>query len=129
LQDNYYVSQLAVLDAVKRRVSFNFICLATSFKIDVFVRQDRAFDRSVLDRAETETVLHREVLCHADNFRAPQAARLHPLKPYFCFAPCVDGTFTIDRDHPFTGRYRYLITDAKPDAGWLDRQWESWCGK
>ena len=69
------------------------------------------------------------VLCHADNFRAPQATRLHPTKPYFCFAPCVDGSFTIDRDHPFQGRYRYLVTDAKPDADWLDRQWEAWCGK
>ena len=25
------------------------------------------------------------VLCHRDNFRAPQAARLHPTKPYFVF--------------------------------------------
>lgn len=68
------------------------------------------------------------VLCHGRNFRAPQAARLHPTKPYFCFAPCVDGAFTIDREHPFAGRYRYLITDAQPDAAWLDQQWEQWCG-
>ena len=69
------------------------------------------------------------VLCHPDNFRAPQAARLHPTKPYFCFAPCVDGTFTIDRDHPFRGRYRYLVTDAEPDAKWISQQWETWSGK
>jgi hypothetical protein len=68
------------------------------------------------------------VLCHADNFRAPQAARLHPTKPYFCFAPCVDGAFTIDRDRPFRGRYRYLITDAKPGPEWIQQQWEKWCG-
>jgi hypothetical protein len=66
------------------------------------------------------------VLCHRDNFRSPQAARLHPTKPYFCFAPCVDGEFTIDRDHPYRARYRYLITDAPPDATWLDRQWMIW---
>ena len=42
------------------------------------------------------------VLCHRDNFRAPQAARLHPTKPYFVFSPCVDGEFIIDREHPFT---------------------------
>ena len=69
------------------------------------------------------------VLCHADNFRAPQAARLHPTKPYFCFAPCVDGEFRIDREHPFHGRYRYLITDAEPDADWLDAQWREWSGE
>jgi hypothetical protein len=69
------------------------------------------------------------VLCHADNFRAPQAARLHPTKPYFCFSPCVDGTFTIDRDHPFEARYRFLVTDTEPDAAWIDQQWQAWCGE
>jgi len=68
------------------------------------------------------------VLCHTDNFRAPQAARLHPAKPYFCFTPCVDGAFAIDREHPFKARYRYLVTDAEPDARWIDQQWEAWCG-
>lgn len=68
------------------------------------------------------------VLCHKDNFRAPQAARLHPTKPYFCFAPCVDATFVIDREHPFQARYRYLVTDSQPNAEWLDKQWDSWCG-
>ena len=68
-------------------------------------------------------------LCHADNFRAPQAARLHPTKPYFCFAPCVDGAFQIDREHPFRGQYRFLVTDAKPDSQWLDDQWQQWCGQ
>ncbi|MEQ9411878.1 MAG: PmoA family protein [Fuerstiella sp.] len=69
------------------------------------------------------------VLCHPDNFRAPQAARLHPTKPYFCFAPCVEGSFTIDQKHPFKGRYRYLVTDAEPDAAWLNQQWQSWSSK
>ena len=68
------------------------------------------------------------VLCHKDNFRAPQAARLHPTKPYFCFAPCVDGSFSIDRERPFHSRYRFLITDARPDGEWLDQQWAQWCG-
>ena len=68
------------------------------------------------------------VLCHADNFRSPQAARLHPTKPYFCFAPCVDGEFAIDREHPYTARFRYIVTDSKPEPKWLDQQWEAWCG-
>ena len=66
------------------------------------------------------------VLCHRDNFRSPQAARLHPTKPYFVFSPCVDGEFIIDREHPFTSRYRYLITDAAPDSKWLNQQWDAW---
>ena len=69
------------------------------------------------------------VLSHVNNFRAPQAARLHPSKPYFCFAPCVDGAFTIDRDHAFKGRYRFLIADTMPDAAWIDQQWKTWCSE
>lgn len=75
---------------------------------------------------ETATIA---VLCHADNFRAPQAARLHPTKPYFCFSPCVDGAFTIDREHSFESKYRYLITDAEPNADWIEQRWKAWCGE
>jgi hypothetical protein len=67
------------------------------------------------------------VLCHANNFRAPQAARLHPSKPYFCYAPCIDGEFVIDTEHPYEARYRYLVTDARPDPEWLNEQWQAWC--
>jgi hypothetical protein len=63
------------------------------------------------------------VLCHPKNFRAPQSARLHPTKPYFCFAPCIDGSFVIDRARPFVGRYRYLILDRRPERSWLETQW------
>jgi len=56
LQNDYYVSRPAVLEAVRRRASFNVIHLATSFKIDVFVSQDRDFDRSVQGRAATEVL-------------------------------------------------------------------------
>lgn len=69
------------------------------------------------------------VLGQADNFRAPQAARLHPTKPYFCFSPCVDGPFVIDREHPLISRYRYLLTDAEPDSQWIEKQWQNWCGE
>ena len=66
------------------------------------------------------------VLSHPSNFRAPQAARLHPTKPYFCFAPCVDGSFTIDGNQPYRARYRYVITDAEVDAARLDQLWQVW---
>lgn len=69
------------------------------------------------------------VLSQADNLRAPQAARLHPTKPYFCYTPCVDGQFAIDQQHSLLARYRYLITDAKPDVQWIEKQWKNWCGE
>ncbi len=68
------------------------------------------------------------VLSHAENFRAPQPARIHPTKPYFVFSPCVDDEFLIDRDHPLTNRYRFLITDLPADSAWIQQQWTTWCG-
>ncbi|MCA9033858.1 MAG: PmoA family protein [Planctomycetaceae bacterium] len=66
------------------------------------------------------------VLSHSHNYRAPQAARLHPTKPYFAFSPCVDGEFSIEKAHPYESRYRYLIIDGPADAGWIDEQWNAW---
>jgi lysophospholipase L1-like esterase len=66
------------------------------------------------------------VLCHKDSFRAPQAARLHPTKPYFAYSPCIDGEFSIDRQHDYRASYRYLITDTPPDADWINQQWDRW---
>ncbi|WP_417735721.1 PmoA family protein [Rosistilla oblonga] len=74
-----------------------------------------------------------EVVCitmlgHADNFRAPQPARLHPSMPYFCFAPCVTGEFQITKDQPYEASFRFLVTDGKPDPAWIEQQWQAWCG-
>ena len=63
---------------------------------------------------------------HPSNFRAPQAARIHPTKPYFCFAPCVDGAFSIDRQSPYRARFRFLVTDNPPEPAWVDQQWHAW---
>ena len=56
LQSDFYISGEAVLDAVRRRGCFNLIHIATSFKVDVFVSQQRAFDRCVDDRAATDVI-------------------------------------------------------------------------
>jgi hypothetical protein len=66
------------------------------------------------------------VFCHRDNFRAPQAARLHPSKPYFVFSPCVDGEFVIDKLNPHHNKYRYIVTDEPPDNACLNEQWNAW---
>ena len=68
------------------------------------------------------------MLSHPSNLRAPQTARLHPIKPYFCFAPCVEGKFKIDRKHPYRAKYRILVTDTKPTQQWIEKQWQSWAG-
>jgi hypothetical protein len=49
----------------------------------------------------------------SQNFQHPQPVRLHPDKPYFCFAPCVLGEFAISRERPLVSRYR-IVTHAGP---------------
>ena len=66
------------------------------------------------------------LLSHRDNFRAPQAARIHPTKPYFCFAPCVQGQFEITKENALRASYRFVVTDHIPEPNWLDGQWRAW---
>lgn len=69
------------------------------------------------------------VLCHPSNFRAPQAARLHPTKPYFVFSPCADGQFQIGPGETYRARYRYLIFDGNMEQDWLQEQWEQYASE
>ncbi len=46
----YYVDEGMIRDAIARRASFNILHLLTSFKIDLFVQKNRAFDREFLAR-------------------------------------------------------------------------------
>ncbi|WP_345683752.1 PmoA family protein [Novipirellula caenicola] len=63
------------------------------------------------------------MLGHRENFRAPQAVRLHPSKPYFCFAPMVDGEFTLAPNDTYTNRYRYIAHDDAPDSEAIQQAW------
>ena len=55
------------------------------------------------------------MLDHPANFRSPQPVRLHPNKPYFCFAPMVPGAFEIAPGRPYVSRYRLVLHDGRPD--------------
>ncbi|MBD3258178.1 hypothetical protein GF377_07070 [candidate division GN15 bacterium] len=66
------------------------------------------------------------VLGHPDNFRAPQHVRLHPTKPYFCFAPMVLGPFEIASGEAYVSRYRFAPYDGEPDAELADRLWQDY---
>lgn len=66
------------------------------------------------------------MLDHPDNFRSPQPVRLHPTKPYFCFAPMVLGAFEIAPDRPYVSRYRLVVHDGPPDAAAIDRLWRDY---
>ena len=66
------------------------------------------------------------LMCHPDNFRFPQPVRLHPDKPYFCFAPMVGGQFTIQPGEEYVSRYRYSIHTGRPDAEAANRLWHDY---
>jgi len=52
----YYINRGAVSDAVARKLWFNAIHMATTFKIDVFVVKDRAYDRVALGRIRRDSL-------------------------------------------------------------------------
>ncbi len=60
------------------------------------------------------------------NYQHPQPVRLHPDKPYFCFAPCVLGEFTISREQPLVSHYR-IVTHAGPaNSALYDKLVDQW---
>jgi len=56
LRDAYYVPEERIRDAVARRASFNVIHLDTMLKVDVFVSQDRPFDRRAFERSQPASI-------------------------------------------------------------------------
>jgi len=66
------------------------------------------------------------ILCHPDNFRAPQPMRLHPTEPFFCYAPSQLGDWEIPPGKPYVSRYRFIIADGPPDKTGLERLWNDY---
>ncbi|MEW6302104.1 MAG: PmoA family protein, partial [Verrucomicrobiota bacterium] len=66
------------------------------------------------------------ILCHPDNFRAPQPLRLNPKNPQLCWAPSQDGDWEITPGKPYISRYRFIIADATADAADIDRLWNNY---
>ena len=72
------------------------------------------------------------VLCHPDNFRAPQPMRLHPTEPFMCYAPSQLGDWKIEPGQNYVSKYRFVVHDGKPDperleALWLNYAWPPQC--
>jgi hypothetical protein len=69
------------------------------------------------------------VLIHPSNFRFPQPLRLNPKNPQLCVAPSQDGDWAIEPGKPYVSKYRLLVFDGKPDAKWIQAQWQSYAQK
>lgn len=63
------------------------------------------------------------ILCHPENFRAPQPVRLHPSMPYFCYAPLVLGEFQIGENAPLVSNYRFVTHIGEVDPDETNRMW------
>ncbi|MEM7014006.1 MAG: PmoA family protein [Verrucomicrobiota bacterium] len=66
------------------------------------------------------------VLSHPSNFRFPQHVRLHPEKPYFCFAPMVEEPFEITNNEAYVSRYRYLVHTGEVDVDLINKHWDAY---
>lgn len=66
------------------------------------------------------------VLDHPSNFRAPQAMRINPDQPFFCYSPSLLGQWEIMPGKPYISRYRFIVYDGEPDKAELDRLWNDY---
>jgi lysophospholipase L1-like esterase len=66
------------------------------------------------------------MMCSDSTSPDGMTARLHPSKPYFCFAPCIETDFKITDEEPHASHYRFLITDKAPETEWIKKQWIGW---
>ena len=66
------------------------------------------------------------IFCSPKNFRAPQHVRIHPNKPYFCFAPMVEGPFKIAPGRKYVSRYRYLVTSEAINPEKIEKHWKNY---
>ncbi|HSL42017.1 MAG TPA: hypothetical protein VK897_01205 [Anaerolineales bacterium] len=55
LQDEFYIDEEMIADAIQRNFSFNIIHRETMFKVDVFIPSPRPFLQAQLERAERQT--------------------------------------------------------------------------
>ena len=66
------------------------------------------------------------ILCHPDNFRAPQGIRANPQEPFFCYCASQGGDWSIEPGTPYVARYRFVVADGAPDKAELDRMWNDY---
>lgn len=66
------------------------------------------------------------ILCHPENYQAPQPMRVHPDEPFFCYAPSQAGDWQIAPGKPYLSRYRFVVFDGPPNAAELDRLWNDY---
>lgn len=80
LQDEFFIDDQMIADAIQRHSSFNIIHRETMFKVDVFIPRPRPYQRSQFDRAQRQ-VFSFETEVSA-NFASPEDTILSKLEWY-----------------------------------------------
>lgn len=81
LGDEFYADVDMILDAIRRRASFNVMHLATMFKADIFVQSGEAWSREEMKRARVEQLQGEEGPVTI-RFASPEDTVLHKLVWY-----------------------------------------------
>lgn len=109
LQDEFYVDDEMIAEAIRRNSSFNIIHHETIFKVDVFIPRSRPFLQSQLARAQRQTfVFETEV---SAKFASPEDTILSKLEWYRL------GDEVSDR------QWRDILGVLKTRAGELDLEY------
>lgn len=66
------------------------------------------------------------VFNHPGNFRYPQAIRVHPAFPYWCYTPAPDGAFFIAPGARYQSRYRYFVHNGPLDITQVTQLESEW---
>ncbi|MBA2115761.1 hypothetical protein [Bremerella alba] len=61
--DEFYADEATIRNAIFNRSCFNLIHLETGFKVDIFINQNREFDRSAFARAKAAPLDAEQQLC------------------------------------------------------------------
>ena len=77
-EDEFYVSEATMQDAIRNKGQFNIIHPSSGLKIDVIIRKENAFDQSRFQRIKKVSPIEHEVV----NFSSPEDVIIMKMKYY-----------------------------------------------
>lgn len=81
LENDYYIDEAMIKEAIKQKSSFNLIHLETAIKIDIFIRTGDPFQSSALERRKKDT-LEEDVIGTEFCFSSPEDTIINKLQWY-----------------------------------------------
>jgi len=66
------------------------------------------------------------IMNNPQNFRFPQAMRIHPTEPFFCYSPSPEGDWQISPGKTYTASYRFVVYDGAPNVQEIEQLWNDY---